>query len=126
MSGAAIGEGAGPVAPSRDRSRLAPITRQAGFFTGIGLASSVANAALYLLLRQWWNAETATVVAVTVTTLMSTEANRRMTFSEAQTSRAVRRAAHARHPSRWVVSILECTILGGTLCLLIVDNALRG
>ena len=88
MSGAAIGEGAGLVAPSRDRSRLAPITRQAGFFTGIGLASSVANAALYLLLRQWWNAETATVVAVTVTTLISTEANRRMTFSEAQTSRA--------------------------------------
>lgn len=88
MSGAAIGEGAGPAAASRDRSRLAPITRQAGFFTGIGLVSSVANAALYLLLRQWWNAEVATVVAVTVTTLISTEANRRMTFAEARTSRA--------------------------------------
>lgn len=88
MSGAAIGEGAGPAAASRDRSRLAPITRQAGFFTGIGLVSSVANAALYLLLRQWWNAEMATVVAVTVTTLISTEANRRMTFAEARTSRA--------------------------------------
>ena len=88
MSGAAIGEGADPAAGSRGRSRLAPITRQASFFTGIGLVSSVANAALYLLLRQWWNAEMATVVAVTVTTLISTEANRRMTFAEARTSRA--------------------------------------
>jgi len=88
MSGAANGAGAGPAAPSRDRSRLAPITRQASFFTGIGLVASVANAALYLLLRQWWNAEIATVVAVTATTLMSTEANRRMTFAEARTSRA--------------------------------------
>jgi len=88
MSGVAIGEGAGPVAASRDGSRLAPITRQAGFFTGIGLVSSVGNAALFLLLRQWWDAETATVVAVTATTLISTEANRRMTFAEARTSRA--------------------------------------
>lgn len=88
MSGAAIGEGVGPAAESQDRSRLAPIARQAGFFTGIGLVSSVANAALYLLLRQWWNAEMATAVAVTVTTLISTEANRRMTFAEARTSRA--------------------------------------
>lgn len=88
MSGAVNGEGAGLVPASREGGRLAPVTRQAGFFTAIGLVSSVANAALYLLLRQWWDAETATVVAVTVTTLVSTEANRRMTFAEARTSRA--------------------------------------
>jgi len=47
----------------------------------------VTNAALYLMLRQWLSAEAATVVAVTVTTLMSTEANRRVTFPDAPTSR---------------------------------------
>ncbi len=88
MSDVVIGAGAEPVTSSRGRSRFAPITRQAGFFTGIGLVSSVANAALYLLLRQWWNVETSTVVAVTATTLISTEANRRMTFAEARSSRA--------------------------------------
>lgn len=89
MSVVTFSDGVEPVAQPTSRtaaSRFAPITRQAGSFASIGLVSSVANAALYLTLRQWWSAEAATVVAVTLTTLMSTEANRRVTFAEARTS----------------------------------------
>ena len=68
-------------------ARLETLARQAGSFTAIGAASSLANAGLYLLLREWFNAVTALVIAVAVTTLASTEANRRLTFDSAPGSR---------------------------------------
>lgn len=68
-------------------ARLGTLARQAGSFTAIGAASSLTNAALYLLLREWFNAMTSLVLAVTITTLVSTEANRRLTFDRASGSR---------------------------------------
>ncbi|MFC0434369.1 bifunctional glycosyltransferase family 2/GtrA family protein [Kutzneria buriramensis] len=49
-------------------------------FAAIGAVSTVANLALYGIMRTWWPALVANFVALTVTTLLNTEANRRFTF----------------------------------------------
>ncbi|HWC83106.1 MAG TPA: bifunctional glycosyltransferase family 2/GtrA family protein [Pseudonocardiaceae bacterium] len=49
-------------------------------FAVIGGLSTVATLALYALLRQWWPPLAANLVALTLTTLLNTEANRRLTF----------------------------------------------
>jgi glycosyltransferase involved in cell wall biosynthesis len=46
----------------------------------IGVVSTVANLVLYGIMRGWWPALVANFVALTVTTLLNTEANRRFTF----------------------------------------------
>ena len=46
----------------------------------IGVVSTVATSVLYALLRSWWPPLVANLVALTVTTLWNTEANRRFTF----------------------------------------------
>ncbi|GAA3355499.1 glycosyltransferase [Saccharopolyspora gregorii] len=46
----------------------------------IGILSTVATSVLYALLRSWWPPLVANLVALTVTTLWNTEANRRFTF----------------------------------------------
>ncbi|AHH95164.1 glycosyltransferase [Kutzneria viridogrisea] len=52
----------------------------------IGLASTAANLLLYALMRTWWPVLVANFVALTVTTLLNTEANRRFTFTRARGS----------------------------------------
>jgi putative flippase GtrA len=49
-------------------------------FGVIGALSTVVTAVLYALLRSWWPPLLANLVALTVTTLWNTEANRRFTF----------------------------------------------
>lgn len=49
-------------------------------FAVIGGLSTVATLLLYALLRQWWPPLLANLVALTLTTLLNTEANRRLTF----------------------------------------------
>jgi putative flippase GtrA len=49
-------------------------------FAGIGVASTAAYAVLFLLLRQLWPAQTANVVALLLTAVANTAANRRLTF----------------------------------------------
>ena len=49
-------------------------------FAAIGAVSTVANLLLYGIMRSWWPALAANFVALTVTTLLNTEANRRFTF----------------------------------------------
>ena len=49
-------------------------------FAAIGAVSTVANLLLYGIMRSWWPALVANFVALTVTTLLNTEANRRFTF----------------------------------------------
>ena len=46
----------------------------------IGIVSTVVTSVLYALLRSWWPPLLANLVALTVTTLWNTEANRRFTF----------------------------------------------
>ncbi|MGH3797616.1 MAG: glycosyltransferase [Pseudonocardiaceae bacterium] len=50
-------------------------------FGMIGLASTLATAGLYALLRSWWPPLLANLVALVLTTLLNTEANRRLTFA---------------------------------------------
>ena len=49
-------------------------------FAAIGTVSTVATAALYALLRTWWPPLLANFGALTIATLLNTEANRRLTF----------------------------------------------
>ncbi|SFS36465.1 bifunctional glycosyltransferase family 2/GtrA family protein [Saccharopolyspora flava] len=49
-------------------------------FGAIGLVSTVLTSVLYAILRGWWPPLLANLVALTVTTLWNTEANRRYTF----------------------------------------------
>jgi glycosyltransferase involved in cell wall biosynthesis len=50
-------------------------------FALIGVASTVANLALYGLFRLWWPTLVANLVALVLTSLFNTEANRRFTFT---------------------------------------------
>jgi glycosyltransferase involved in cell wall biosynthesis/putative flippase GtrA len=65
-------------------------TRQALRFAGIGVASTVAYAALFLTLRLWYPAQGANVVALLVTAIANTAANRRLTFGVAGRRHALR------------------------------------
>ncbi|MCR6489215.1 bifunctional glycosyltransferase family 2/GtrA family protein [Amycolatopsis sp. OK19-0408] len=60
-------------------------------FAAIGVISTVANLVLYGLFRLWWPVLVANLVALVVTTLFNTEANRRFTFAGASVPR---RKAH--------------------------------
>ncbi len=60
-------------------------------FAVIGGISTVANLALYGLLRLWWPVLVANLAALVLTTLFNTEANRRFTFADASIPR---RKAH--------------------------------
>jgi putative flippase GtrA len=70
------------VAPRRDT----PLTWQALSFAVIGLASTLATVALYAIGREWWSPLEANLVALIVTTMFNTEANRRFTFAGARGS----------------------------------------
>jgi putative flippase GtrA len=50
-------------------------------FAGIGLLSTLTTAVLYAIGRQWWSSLAANLVALTVSTALNTEANRRFTFT---------------------------------------------
>lgn len=64
----------------RDTGRLWRILS----FTLIGVASTVATLALYAVFRQWWPYWGANFAALTICTLLNTEANRRLTFLDAR------------------------------------------
>lgn len=56
-------------------------------FAVIGVISTLANLALYGVFRLWWPVLAANLVALVITTLFNTEANRRFTFTARNTSR---------------------------------------
>jgi putative flippase GtrA len=61
--------------------RDAGLMWQVVLFALIGVASTVATAVLYAVLRSWLPPLLANLVALVVTTLLNTEANRRLTFA---------------------------------------------
>lgn len=75
-----------------DRPLVAPLSARARFrldhpllvqmvrFSLVGAAGTLVNAVLYLVLRQWWGALEANLVALVLSTAISTEINRRFTF----------------------------------------------
>jgi glycosyltransferase involved in cell wall biosynthesis len=56
-------------------------------FAVIGVISTLANLALYGVFRLWWPVLAANLVALVITTLFNTEANRRFTFTARNTAR---------------------------------------
>jgi putative flippase GtrA len=68
------------------------LARQVVSFAGIGVVITGVNAALYLLLRSWdLSILSSNAIAIGICTVVSTEANRRLTF------------AHPDHPVRRMV-----------------------
>ncbi len=65
------------------QGRSSWVSWQAISFAVIGLFSTLATVALYALGREWWSPLGANLVALTVTTVLNTEANRRFTFAGA-------------------------------------------
>jgi putative flippase GtrA len=57
-------------------------------FALIGVVSTAANLALYSLFRLWWPVLLANLVALVITTLFNTEANRRFTFAARDKTRS--------------------------------------
>lgn len=63
-----------------DRPGHATLTRQAGWFAVIGVASTAGQALLYWGLRHWSPPLVANLASLGVVTVLNTEANRRLTF----------------------------------------------
>ncbi|WP_165922209.1 GtrA family protein [Pseudonocardia endophytica] len=72
-----------------------PMIVQLARYAVIGGSSTALNAGLFLLLRPFLDAVPANLVALTVTTVVSTEANRRFAFD----------GAHAHHMREWVQDV---------------------
>lgn len=73
--------GAGP--PARRPSRTGSprrASRELVVFLAIGAAGLLVQPALYWLLRAWWPTAAANLVSLLATTLLNTEANRRLAF----------------------------------------------
>jgi putative flippase GtrA len=75
-------------APWRARLRLHPTLVQLGRYALIGGVGTGLNVVLFLVARLWLSAVPANVIAIVLSTLVTTEANRRFTF-------------HAGHGHRW-------------------------
>ncbi len=69
--------------------RRHPTLRQLVRFALVGALGTALNAVIFIVLRQWWSALPANLVALLLSTAIGTEANRLFTFG----------AAHA--PHRW-------------------------
>jgi putative flippase GtrA len=76
----------GPIqAPRLVRFRLEhPLLVQAVRYTLLGAAGTAANALVFLVLRTWLAAVPANLIALVLSTALSTELNRRFTFGGAQ------------------------------------------
>jgi putative flippase GtrA len=76
----------GPIAvPRRIRFRLEhPLLVQGVRYTLLGAAGTAANAAVFLILRPWLDAVPANLIALVLSTALSTELNRRFTFGGAR------------------------------------------
>lgn len=83
-------------------------------FAAVGVFSTVANLALYAVFRLWWPVLVANLVALVITTLFNTEANRRFTFGGPRASTGRARA----HLQGFVVFCLYYLFTSGALLAL--------
>ncbi|MBL8925128.1 MAG: GtrA family protein [Pseudonocardia sp.] len=63
------------------------VVRQLVRYGVVGVLGTVVSALLYLLFRVWWDAVPANLAALVLSTVASTEANRRFTFRGVPTDR---------------------------------------
>jgi putative flippase GtrA len=75
-----------PSAPPTFQERH-PLVVQLARYAVVGGVGTLVNALVYLLLRTWWDLLPANLAALVVSTLVSTEVNRRFTFSGAEVHR---------------------------------------
>jgi putative flippase GtrA len=92
MAGSALAL-TGPVvvvpATLRARFRLRhPVLVQLARYAVVGGLGTAVNAAIFLVLRNWWDAVPANLVALVLSTAVSTEVNRRFTFAGAAPHRS--------------------------------------
>jgi putative flippase GtrA len=73
-----------PAVPARSRT----LCRQLLRFAVVGALGTVVSTVLYVVLRTWWDAVPANLVAIALSTVVSTEANRRFTFDGAAADRS--------------------------------------
>lgn len=73
-----------PVFPRVD----AEVVRQLMRYGVVGALGTVVSTLLYLVFRIWWDAVPANLAALVLSTVLSTEVNRRFTFSGAVADRA--------------------------------------
>lgn len=72
----------------RVRFRLRhPLLVQLARYAIVGGLGTATNAVMFLILRTWWDAVPANLLALVLSTAISTEANRRFTFGGAMTRR---------------------------------------
>ena len=64
------------------------VVRQLARYGVVGVLGTAVSALLYLLFRVWWDAVPANLAALVLSTVASTEANRRFTFGGAVVDRA--------------------------------------
>ena len=96
------------------------LARQALRFGTIGVISTLAYLALFLLLRSATGAQPANLIALLVTTVANTAANRRYTFG-------VRGGGHGRHQLQaFAVFALGLALTSGALGLLELASAHPG
>jgi putative flippase GtrA len=84
MTTMAVGRPRFPQLPRVD----AEVVRQLVRYVMVGALGTAVSALLYLVFRTWWDAVPANLAALVLSTLLSTEANRRFTFGGAQVDRA--------------------------------------
>ena len=99
-----------PAPPARRRTP-AGLVREFGSFAVIGVASTLAYLVIYLLLREGLRAQAANAIALLVTAVANTAANRRLTFGlrgrqrlgapAGRGARRVRRGPRASPAARW-------------------------
>lgn len=65
----------------------AEVVRQLARYVVVGVLGTTVSALLYLVFRTWWDAVPANLAALMLSTVLSTEANRRFTFEGAQVDR---------------------------------------
>jgi putative flippase GtrA len=63
------------------------VVRQLARYVVVGVLGTATSALLYLVFRVWWDAVPANLAALVLSTVLSTEANRRFTFADAQVDR---------------------------------------
>jgi putative flippase GtrA len=119
-----LGSPSPPGLPERDRpenGRRGGIARQLARFVVVGVASTTAYVALYLLLRQAMSAEAANAVSLLVTAIANTAVNRRFTFG-------IRgRAQAARHQLRGLIAFgIGLALTSGALAALSAATAQPG
>ena len=83
MTTMAVGHPTFPRVPHVD----AEVVRQLARYAVVGALGTAASTLFYLAFRIWWDAVPANLAALVLSTVLSTEANRRFTFEGAQVDR---------------------------------------